>query len=336
MKEYLKILSNEIPDFLNDYINTPQMQKLAGISVSCGTYYTKLFDKMVWYSSLDHSIAVSLIVWNFTKDKKQTIAGLFHDIATPVFKHSIDFMNGDYKKQESTEELTTQIIRESKEIMSLLKRDGIKIEEVDNYHIYPIADNDTPMLSADRLEYTFSNGLDVCKNIWDLEEVKEIYENIEIQKNEQGIEELGFKNIKIAEKFVKGMRILSNSYIDNKRKFSMQFLADIMKIMSSQNLITKKDLYELSEKEVIERIENCDYAEISQKFDMWKNAHEIKESDEKVKDKYCVSIDAKIRYINPLVNGIRISEISEVAKEEIQKALEFKTKKYAYLGFDNF
>lgn len=336
MKEYLKILSNEIPDFLNDYINTPQMQKLSGISVSCGTYYTKLFDKMVWYSSLDHSIAVSLIVWNFTKDKKQTIAGLFHDIATPVFKHSIDFMNGDYKKQESTEELTTQIIRESKEIMSLLKRDGIKIEEVDNYHIYPIADNDTPMLSADRLEYTLSNGLGACKNIWNLEEVKEIYENIEIQKNEQGIEELGFKDIKIAEKFVKGMRILSNSYIDNKKKFSMQFLADIMKIMSSQNLITKKDLYELSEKEVIERIENCDYAEISQKFDMWKNAHEIKESDEKVKDKYCVSIDAKIRYINPLVNGIRISEISEVAKEEIQKALEFKTKKYAYLDFDNF
>lgn len=336
MKEYLKILSNEIPDFLNDYINTPPMQKLSEISVSCGTYYTKLFDKMVWYSSLDHSIAVSLIVWNFTKDKKQTIAGLFHDIATPVFKHSIDFMNGDYKKQESTESLTTQIISESKEIMGLLKRDGIKIEEVDNYHIYPIADNDTPMLSADRLEYTLSNGLGACKNIWNLEEVKEIYENIEIQKNEQGIEELGFKDIEIAEKFVKGMRRLSNSYIDNKTKFSMQFLADIMKIMSSQNLITKKDLYELSEKEVIEKIENCDYAEISQKFDMWKNAHEIKESDEKVKDKYCVSIDAKIRYINPLVNGIRISEISEVAKEEIQKALEFKTKKYAYLDFDNF
>ena len=336
MKEYLKILSNEIPDFLNDYINTPQMQKLSGISVSCGTYYTKLFDKMVWYSSLDHSIAVSLIVWNFTKDKKQTIAGLFHDIATPVFKHSIDFMNGDYKKQESTEELTTQIIRESKEIMSLLKRDGIKIEEVDNYHIYPIADNDTPMLSADRLEYTLSNGLGACKNIWNMEDVKEIYENIEIQKNEQGIEELGFKDIKIAEKFVKGMRILSNSYIDNRTKFSMQFLADIMKIMSSQNLITKKDLYELSEKEVIEKIENCDYADISKKFDIWKNAHEIKESDKEVKDKYCVSIDAKIRYINPLVNGIRISEISEVAKEEIQKALEFKTKKYAYLDFDNF
>ena len=50
------------------------------------------------------------------------------------------------------------------------------------------------------------------------------------------------------------MRILSNSYIDNKTKLSMQFLADIMKNMSYKKLITKKDLYELSEKEVIEKL----------------------------------------------------------------------------------
>ena len=175
-----------------------------------------------FYSNLEHSIGVALIIWNFTKDKKQTIAGLFHDISTPVFKHCIDFMNGDHEKQESTEELTTYMIKNSKEIMELLERDNIKVDEVNDYHIYPIADNDTPMLSADRLEYTFSNGLGACKNIWNMEDVKEIYENIEIQKNEQGIEELGFKDIKIAEKFVKGMRILSNSYIDNKTKFSMQ------------------------------------------------------------------------------------------------------------------
>lgn len=196
IKEYFSILSDEIPDFLLEYIETPEMQKQAGISVSCGGYYTKIFEKnnMLWYSSLDHSIAVSLIVWHFTKDKKQTLAGLFHDIATPAFQHCIDFMNGDYEKQESTEELTTQIIKNSKEIMSLLDRDGIKIEEVDDYHIYPIADNDTPMLSADRLEYTFSNGLGVKRKVWDLKEVKEIYENIESQTNEENIPELGFKD----------------------------------------------------------------------------------------------------------------------------------------------
>ena len=68
-------------------------------------------------------------------------------------------MNGDSEKQESTEERTTEIIKNSKEIMTLLKRDGIKVHEINDYKIYPIADNDTPRLSADRFEYTFSGGL---------------------------------------------------------------------------------------------------------------------------------------------------------------------------------
>ena len=59
--------------------------------------------------------------------------------------------------QESTEDLTTNIIKNSKEIMKLLDRDNIDVSEIDNYHMYPIADNDTPKLSADRLEYSLSN-----------------------------------------------------------------------------------------------------------------------------------------------------------------------------------
>lgn len=43
--------------------------------------------------------------------------------------------------------------------MSLLKRDNIKLDSVNDYHIHSIADNDTPKLSADRLEYSMSNAL---------------------------------------------------------------------------------------------------------------------------------------------------------------------------------
>lgn len=338
IKGYFNILSNEIPDFLYEYIDTPEMQKQAGISVSCGTIYSKMYNKM-WYSSLDHSVAVALIVWHFTKDKKQTLAGLFHDIATPVFKHSIDFMNKDYEKQESTEELTTKIIKESNKIMELLERDNIKVEEIDNYHIYPIADNDTPRLSSDRLEYTFSNGLGVTEKLWDLQDVEMIYKNIEIQKNEEGIEELGFRNKEIAEKFVHTMSKLSSMYIRNKTKFSMQFLADIMKKMYENKLITINDLYNLSEKEIIEKIENCKLDNIDKYFNLWRNATEINESDMKINDKYCVNIDKiKIRYINPLVKSregySRVKEISDTAKVDIEKALSFKTKKYAYLDFN--
>lgn len=338
IQRYFKILSNEFPEFLFDYINTPEMQKQAGISVSCGTIYSKMYNQM-WYSSLDHSVAVALIIWNFTRDKKQTLSGLFHDIATPVFKPTIDFMNKDYEKQESTEELTTKIISDSKEIMNLLNRDGIKLEEVSDYHIYPIADNDTPMLSSDRLEYTLSNGLGATEKIWGLKEIEEVYKNIEIQTNEEGIQELGFKNLEIAEKFVHTMSILSRLYRREKTVFSMQLLADIIKKMSNKNMITINDLYRLSEKEVIEKIEHCDDKNISKCFNIWKNATEINTSDTLPTNKYFVSIEKmKVRYINPLVqnNGTykRIYNISENAKKDIDKTFDYKTSKYTYLDFD--
>ena len=337
VRKYFKILSKEFPEFLNDYISTPEMQKQAGISVSCGTIYSKMYNQM-WYSSLDHSVAVALIIWNFTKNKKQTLSGLFHDIATPVFKHTIDFMNKDYEKQESTEELTTKIISESTEIMALLNRDGINIDEVSDYHIYPIADNDTPRISSDRLEYTLSNALGATEKIWKLEDVEEIYSDIVIFKNEDGIEELGFKNKEIAEKFVHTMSKLSRMYRREKTVFSMQFLADIMKKMSERNLININDLYSLSEKEIIEKIENCNYDNISECFNIWRNATNINTSDILPINKYSVSIEKmKVRYINPLVqdNGIyeRIYNISESAKQDIEKTLNYKTAKYTYLDF---
>lgn len=338
IKSYYKILSEDFPDFLNEYINTPEMLKQAKISVSCGTIYSKMYNQM-WYSSLDHSIAVALIIWHFTKDKKQTLSGLFHDIATPVFKHSIDFMNKDYEKQESTEELTTKIISESKEIMTLLNRDGIKVEEVSDYHIYPIADNDTPCLSSDRLEYTLSNGLGATEKIWTLDDVKDIYDNIEIQKDEKGVEEVGFKDIAIAEKFVHTMGILSRLYRREKTLFTMQMLADIMKIMSDNNLINVAEMYNLSEKEVIERIEKCNIRNISNGFKTWKNSTDILTSEVAPEGKYFVNIEkVKKRYINPLVRYNneykRLKNISKKATNDINEALEYKTAKYVFLDFD--
>ena len=337
IKDYFKILSSEMPNFLYDYINTPAMQRIGKISCACGTNYTKICKNNFFYSNLEHSIGVALIVWNFTKDKKQTIAGLFHDISTPVFKHCIDFMNGDYKTQESTEELTTYMIKNSKELMNLLERDDIKIYEVNNYHKYPIADNDTPKLSADRLEYTFTNGL-YLKEVWSVQKIREIYSNIEIQRNEEGIEELGFQDKNIAEEFINGASKLWPIWISNKDKLVMQFLADTVKIMSKENLLTKEDLYTLSEQEVISKIENCKNKRIAKCFKLFENSTEIHESDEPVSGKYCVNVTNKRRYIVPLVEYAnsykRINEISDFAKNKIDNYLQLKNKKYAYLDFD--
>lgn len=159
IRQYLQILSKEIPAFLEEYASVQEMQRLKGISMVSACEHTKLVPWKFFHTRYEHSLGVALIVWNFTKDKKQTIAGLYHDIATPSFSHVVDYLHGDYEKQESTEALTEIVIRQSKEIMDLLNRDDINVEEIVDYHIYPIADNDSPRLSADRLEYTLSDGL---------------------------------------------------------------------------------------------------------------------------------------------------------------------------------
>lgn len=330
IKDYFKILEPDFPEWLNEYIDTKELLSQQYISITCGTIYSDLFESDFFFSSLDHSVAVALIVWHFTHDRKQTLSGLFHDIATPVFKHCVDFLNGDYMAQESTEDLTTEMIKNSKEIMALLKRDKINVEEVDNYHLYPIADNDTPKLSADRLEYSLSNALFTYK-LLDFESIKEIYDNIEIQSNEENEIELGFKTKKIARDFVKVTSRLSVIYREDRTRYSMQLLADILKRLSNENKIFKKDLYELKESDVISIIENSKYNNI---FNIWKNAKKVKISKEEPKDVYYVHHGAKVRYIDPLFNGKRISKCCKIANRFIENNLAYDMNNYVYLDFN--
>ena len=327
--DYFNVLEPNFPEWLNDYIETKELLKQRYISMNCGTIYSDLFESEFFFSSLDHSVAVALIVWHFTHDKKQTLSGLFHDIATPVFKHCVDFLNGDYMTQESTEDLTSKIISSSKEIMDLLERDNIKLEEVDDYHIYPVADNDTPKLSADRFEYSLSNALLTYK-LLNIDEIKKIYNDVILDKDEEGTLELSFKSKETALEFVKITSKLSIIYREDRTRYSMQLLADIIKKLNEDRLITKEDLYNMKESEVIEIIENSKYKDI---FNIWKNAKNVKVSKEKPKNVYFVHHGAKIRYIDPLVNKKRMSSISEEAKKEIDKNLLYDMNNYVYLDF---
>ena len=330
IKEYFKILEPDFPEWLNEYIDTKELLSQKYISVTCGTIYSKLFESDFFFSSLDHSVAVALIIWHFTHDKKQTLSGLFHDISTPVFKHCVDFLNGDYMTQESTEDLTSKMIKESPEITKLLKRDKIEIEEVDNYHIYPIADNDTPKLSSDRLEYSLSNALFTYK-LLDKEEIKEIYNDIEVQVNEENEKELGFKTKKIARNFVKITSKLSVIYREDRTRYSMQLLADILKRLNEDNIISIEDLYKLKESEIIDIIEKSRYREV---FNIWKNAKKVKVSKEEPSKVYFVHHGAKVRYIDPLFNGIRMSKACKIAKNMIDKNLKYDMNNYVYLDFE--
>ena len=327
VKKYFALLEPNYPEWLNEYIDTKEMLQQQYISMSCGNVYSKMFSLDNAVSSLEHSIGVALIVWHFMHDKKQTLSGLFHDIATPAFKHCVDFLNGDYMQQESTEDLTTSIISNSKEITALLKRDNIKVSEVDNYHLYPIADNDTPKLSADRLEYSLSNAY-LAYKVSDFDTIQKIYNDIYVQKNLNNEVEIGFKTKDIAIEFVRITSILSVAYRDDRTRYSMQFIADILKELSADKMITKTDLYHLKESEIIDIISLSKYGDV---FNKWRCATSVKNTSSKP-DAYYVNHGAKVRYIDPLLNGKRVSLVSSVANKLIEDNLAYKMEGYVYVS----
>ena len=107
-------------------------------------------------------------------------------------------------------------------------------------------------------------------------------------------------------------------------------MVQILKKLSEENKICKKDLYVLKESDVIKIIENSKYKQV---FNIWKNAKKVKVSKEQPQDVYYVHHGAKIRYINPLVNGERISNICKIAKKMIDNNLAYDMENYVYLDF---
>ena len=111
----------------------------------------------------------------------------------------------------------------------------------------------------------------------------------------------------------------------------MQFIADILKKLNEENKISKKDLYEMKESEVINIIESSKYKGI---FNMWKKAKKVQVSTEEPKNVYYVHHGSKIWYIDPLFNGERMSNCCKIAKKMIDTNLSYDMNKFVYLDFN--
>ena len=344
IEEYYKILCPEFPNFLKKYIELPIMQRLSGIGLLCGTDWTSLYKNRFFYSRLDHSVGVALIIWNFTKDKTQTIAGLLHDVSTTVFSHVSDFRKGDALTQTSTEEPTTKMILSDSALCKLMESDGIEPKNVVDYHIYPIADNEIPALSADRLEYMYPSGL-ALDGSWTFEEIAKTYNNLTILKNEENKDELGFKTIEMAELYCKKFCMIGHILQLNENKLCLQLLSQIMSKAVELNVLQEEDFMTLSESKIIEKIESfiskktfsLEEQKFATMYNTFRKMTKVEHTNQKLpEDEYfCVSLKVKQRYINPLVKvgtnsqqAKRLSEVSDFANKLIKDFLEYEDTKF--------
>lgn len=324
---YVDCYAEDVPEVLQELADTPEMLRLKGVGMHCGVDYAAfpLFTKARGaYSRWQHSLGVANIVWHFTHDLKQAAAGLFHDIATPSFAHTIDFLNKDYLVQESTELGTREMIKNSKKIMDLLEAHQLSLNEVCDYHLYSIADNDTPKLSADRLEYTLGYGYMV--HHLSLAEIVGMYQDLFIAANEEGSPELAFQTLEQARKFTRLVLKNGRVFVSKEDRFAMQSLADIIGYGESLGVVTKEDLYTTEPLVIAKLQEHPETAALWQKY---RQLAVVTSSKERPEQGYSVQISAKKRYIDPLVlvdgKAVRISQVDEEINRELAEflALDF-------------
>lgn len=293
---YLKILDYENrPDFLNKYLETPCLVRLKKIGYFCGMDYASknIYHFKEYITRYDHSLTVALLTWKCTKSKEATLAGLFHDVATPCFSHVIDYMNKDYANQESTEEYTEEILKKDNYLINCLKEDDIKLEDIVDFKKYSIVDNNRPKLCADRLDGVILTGMGWTKNI-EYQDIEDIINDIEIYENE-----IGFKSKDVADKVLKvseSIDVYCHSKEDN---YMMELLADITRQGIKEKLITYEELYTSTEENLISKFKNANNENLIKCINKFENITEAE----------IPTIDlpnVKVRDLNPLVQGRRL------------------------------
>lgn len=257
------------PDFLNKYLELDFMVRLKDISLLCGMDYASkyAYSFFTQVSRFDHSYNVAMITWNLTHSKEQTLAALFHDVASPVFSHVVDYMNGDFVNQESTEEKTSEILLSSKELKKCLDEDNIDIKRVIDFKEYSVVDLDRPKLCADRLDNIISVGM-AWLGFLSFKDAKLILDNIYITRNEDDEVEITFYNYDVAE-YVKTINDQINECTHTKEdKYMMILVSEMLKRCIDLNIVTYDDLFKLTEHEMMDLIELNTFKD-DELFTMW-------------------------------------------------------------------
>ena len=313
---YKRLIYDEVPEFLKPFLELKEIKRLKKISYFCGMDYgpSDVYNFLDYYFRYDHSLNCAMLYYKLTNDRKGTVACLFHDISTPVFSHVVDIMAGDNIKQEYTESFNSYYISKIDGIHDLLYECGMKFSDISDLKKYPVGDNDRPRLCVDRLDAVMVNNL-LWSKASSLPITKMFLDNLCIVKNEDGCDEIGFKDENIAKIFFKFSLIDAGKSSEMSDIFSMNLMADILKKGIEFNIFTKEDLFKFDEEEFVYILSNSLLGDFYNDFKNM-NKSDIYYSLNYNDDFYNYSLKTKKRYVDPLVIvGGSVNRLTNVCDE---------------------
>lgn len=329
MQEYINIFIDSLyPKFIDKYLKTKTLNRLKYVTQFCGCDYTKLYSPLFLYTRYHHSLVVAHMTWHFTHDKNSTIAALLHDVGTPCFAHTIDYVFGDYINQESSEKNIIDVIKKDKELLKCLEEDEIILKDLNDLTKYEILENKSPRLCTDRLD----GVLHTCY-IWlhthKLEEIEKVYNDLTILINEDGKKEIGFQSAEVALQFVQMVQNYATALQKNENKYTMKYISELIKKAVEENILTINDLYKKKESEIVSILEKT--------FSSWcffNEAEVVIKTNRKPKQ-FFVSLDTKKRNVVPLIfsksENKRINIVLKKAQDIYNFINSFQDMKYYYI-----
>ncbi len=139
-----------------ELLETPAMQRLKQIH-QYGAYYK---NQPKWKGSrYDHSVGVYLLLRSYGAPREECIYGLLHDVGHMAFSHVADFVFDRTLEQDVGDKATEAYVMGRTQIPALLQKNGISAQTVLSKDHFPLAERSAPDLCADRIDYTFRDGL---------------------------------------------------------------------------------------------------------------------------------------------------------------------------------
>lgn len=322
VEKYNNLNKQDSNDTLNKYFETKTLQRLKGKGLFCGMDYVGIdsIRPNEYYSRYDHSKNVAYTAWKLSEDLKVALTGAFHDVGSLSFAHVNSFKKGDSLIQENDELNIKDVLLQDEELLEFLHDDGIKIDDVVLAKKCPLIDKKIPALCLDRVDGILATCLFWAKS-HSFEKIESLYNMLTYFENLNGVyfdefnERLRNFNGEIVlseygkaeyEEFFRAISTYSKLLLTKEDRYLMEVLGLTLKYYEDIGLIEEKDLFELSEKEIISKIFDSKYSGVLEDVLSLKQVSYAESEDTGL----VIVSKPKIRQANPLC--FRYMEVCEI------------------------
>jgi hypothetical protein len=313
-----------------ELLNSPAIKRLKDIDQGgYGPLFAKPYKQVgqFGHNRFTHSVGVYLLLKKYGAPLEEQIAGLIHDVSHSAFSHCIDYIvdEGNGKKQNHQDNLHDSFVLKT-DIPKILKKYGFDLKYILNDKNFPLENNESPKLCADRIDFSLRDSISF-KEI-SRPKVQEILNNLSTKKDDWV-----FKNLTSAKKFANLYLKLNKIYYSGLPSATMFLnVGNCIKYALQKRYIKQSDLY-TTDKIVIAKIKKYLNKDKNLKL-LWRRMNDKNSVSENTTN-YDAEIFCKSRIVDPLfINKRKIKRLSQVQPKwgKIVKQ-ELKPKQY-FLKFE--